>query len=155
MRPTPLCPSLLWEGSLPNENVSIYFHCSLPLPIVHNHRCGFALIIVGRIFLVLSTDNLFVFRPINAILYGMVKLLTKNSWLEKSIDIPRRRIFDLLKLIELTSVRIESYKFECRRSIAFEWCVYFCQRTSTAKACHTTNQMDSTWLHGHPSVRCS
>ena len=46
----------------------------------------------------------FLFWLVVAILYGTVELLTEYSWLEKSIDTSSRIIYDLLLLIEYSSV---------------------------------------------------
>ena len=50
----------------------------------------------SRIFLVLSTDDLFFIlaRQRNIVWDG--RAIDGNSWLEKSIDTPSRRIYDLL-----------------------------------------------------------
>ena len=92
---------------------------SPPLPVVHHRRCGFSSIIVGRIFLVLSTGELFFILAWDRNVVWDGRAIDGNFWLEKSIDTPSRRIYDLLLLIEYSSVEIESYKFEFRRSGAF------------------------------------
>ena len=60
-----------------------------------------------------------------------------------------RTIYDLIQLIEVTSVWAETYRNDFRRSRAFYWCVCFCQKISTAKARIMTNQTDgsstTTW----------
>ena len=61
MGPTPSCPPFFKEGGHIVGNVSIHSLRSPPLPFAtHYRQCGLSsIIVVGRIFLVLSTDDLF------------------------------------------------------------------------------------------------
>ena len=61
----------------------------------HHSRCVFASIIVGRIFLVLSTGDLFFISAHCRNIVWDSRAIDGNSWLEKLIDTPIRTNYDL------------------------------------------------------------
>ena len=113
MKPTPSCSHpkkdvLSWLGIY--EFVSFVHRCRLPLIII--------VVIFHRPS---STENsldsgrglsLVLFFLEIATLYWIAELLTKTSCREKPIDISSCRIYNLLELVELASVVIESRKNE-------------------------------------------
>ena len=118
--------------------VGCHHHCRLSFTTV---LVVFALCVVSRIYQILGSNRLCLFLACYRDIEWDNGVICKNCGPEKSAYAPSRTNHDQLYHIDYTSAWNHIYRNELPSSRSFQWCVYFWQRTSTAKPSYPTNQI--------------